>query len=384
MSLLLSRTVLAPILVVAALENAGAQTLEVTAVPVGSAAKGLPLPVGATPGVAIAVRNAGTRAVGPVTVSVKPEGLAAPATPAWRPEGGGLSQEIARIAAGERVERLLRLKVERATPQPAKQRLRAEARLPGGESVSAELELTVADCVGAYREKLTVLRGGLLQNVRDMATALHRPDLTLPAGRLFPSTGARAGELANAERLAGAFAARHGGDPQMATEWFQFLILRLASELTAYSNQSPAPGLCANNYYQVAGYRQGLLPISNRIDAVHLAAERALAAAREATKAETSDEDLAMLVRRATAGLATNANGGETSAPTPLAALAAARGVLTSATKTDPDMLRALSLVETAAWLAETDRRGQALTRAVDEVLAAIGTAHKESCVCAF
>jgi hypothetical protein len=282
------------------------------------------------------------------------------------------------------MERLLRLKVERATLQPEKQRLRAEARLPGGESALTEVELTVTDCVGAYREKLAVLRGGLLQKVRDMATALHRPDLALPAGRLFPSTGARSGELANAERLAGAFAARHGGDPQMATEWFQFLILRLASELTAYSNQSPAPGLCANNYYQIAGYRQGLLPISNRIDAVRLAAERALSAAREATKAESRDEDLAMLVQRATADLATTANGGETSARTPLAALAAARGELANAPRMEPDVLRALSLVETAAWLAETDRRGQALTRAIDEVLVAISTAHKESCVCAF
>jgi hypothetical protein len=61
-----------------------------------------------------------------------------------------------------------------------------------------------------------------------------------------------------------------------------------------------------------------------------------------------------------------------------------AREAFLRAPKPEPDALRALSLAETAAWLAETDRRGQALARAIEEVLAAIGTAHKESCVCAF
>jgi hypothetical protein len=43
-----------------------------------------------------------------------------------------------------------------------------------------------------------------------------------------------------------------------------------------------------------------------------------------------------------------------------------------------------LSLVETAAWLAEADRRGQVLVLAIEQTLSAISAAHKESCVCAF
>ena len=384
MSSALGRTVLASFLALAASAGTAAQTLEILATPLGSAAKGLPLPLGATANIAISVSNKGPRAVGPLVLTAKPEGVAALATQGWRAEGGGLTGEIARIAAGERAERTLRLKVERAPLLPAKQRLHIEARSADGTITSADVELSVADCVGAYREKLAVLRSGLLQNVRDAATNLHRPDLSLPAGRLFPVTGARSGDLASAERFTATFALRRGGDPQMATEWFQFLIQRWTSELNAYSNQSAAPGLCANNYYQIAGYRQGLMPITNRIDSVHAAASRALALARETAKAENPDEDLATLARRATKNVGSVANGPEADVRAPLAALAGAREAVVRGEKLDPDAARTLSLVETAAWLAETDRRGRKLVQTIDEVLAAIGIAHKESCVCAF
>ena len=112
-----------------------------------------------------------------------------------------------------------------------------------------------------------------------------------PAPAFFPATGARSGDIANAERLAATLALRQGGDPQMATEWFQFIIQRWTSELTLYSNQSAAPGLCANNYYQIAGYRQGLMPITNRIESIRVAADRALVVAREAAKSEGADEN---------------------------------------------------------------------------------------------
>jgi hypothetical protein len=383
MSSVLGRTALASLLALTASAGAAAQTLEILASPLGSAAKGLPLPPGATASIKISVSNKGPRAVGPLVLMAKPEGVATLVTQGWRAASGGLTGEIARIAPGERAERMLRLKVERAPLLPAKQRLRIEARSADGRTVAADVELSVADCAGAYREKLAVLRSGLLQKVRDAATDLHRPDLSLPAGRLFPASGARFGDLASAERFAATFALRRGGDPQMATEWFQFLIQRWTSELNAYSNQSAAPGLCANNYYQIAGYRQGLMPITNRIDSVHAAANRALGFARETAKAESQDEDLATLARRATKNFGLAASVPEGDVGGPLAALAGATEAVVRG-KLDPDAARTLSLVETAAWLAETDRRGRKLVQAIEEVLAAIATAHKESCVCAF
>jgi hypothetical protein len=276
----------------------------------------------------------------------------------------------------------LRLKVERAPLEPTRQKLTVEARLPDGTRISTDVELSVADCVGAYREKLAVLRTGLLQNVRDAAEKTRVGDPSLPIARLFPATGARTGDMANAERLAAALAARRGGDAQMATEWFQFIIQRWMSELTLYSMQSAAPGLCANNYYQIAGYRQGLTPITNRIDAIRAAAERSFVLAREAAKGESADETVTTLTQRVMKVALPDGNVEDLSRQ-PFEALAAARDSLRG-DGADLNAGKTLSLIETATWLAEADRRGQALKRAIDDVLAAIGTAHKESCVCAF
>jgi hypothetical protein len=361
---------------------AAAQSLEVVVAPLGSAAKNLPLPVGAAPNISVTVRNRGNRPVGPIALTAKVDGLTAVAAQGWRVESGKLVGEIARLGAGDRVERSLRLKVERAPPQASKQKLTVEARVADGTKVSADAELNVADCVGAYREKLAVLRSGVLQAVRDTAEKLRGLDPSLPGARLFPSTGARSGDIANVERLAAALAVRQGGDPQMATEWFQFIIQRWTSELTLYSNQSAAPGLCANNYYQIAGYRQGLMPITNRIEAIRVAADRALVIAREAAKSEGADESLAALAQRAIK-IAMPDGGGDDAARQPFEALAAARDSFRGS-GADPNAARALSLIETAAWLVQADQRGQALKHSIEQVFAAIGAAHKDSCVCAF
>jgi hypothetical protein len=361
---------------------AAAQPVEVVLTPLGSAAKNRPLPVGATPSVSVTIRNRGNRPIGPIALTAKADGLAPVPVPGWRTESGKFVGDVSRLGAGERVERPVRFKVERAPPQATGQKLTVEAKTSDGSNVSVDAEIHVADCVGAYREKLGALRTGLLQNVRDTAEKLRGLDPSLPGARLFPPTGARSGDLANAERLAAAFAARRGGDPQMATEWFQFIVQRWISELTLYSNQSAAPGLCANNYYQIAGYRQGLMPITNRIEATRTAADRALVIAREAAKSEGDAETLASLAERVLK-TAMPDGGADDAVRQPFEALAAASNS-SRGSSTDPNTLRTLSLVETAAWLAETDQRGQAVKRAIEEVLSAIGAAHKESCVCAF
>ncbi|MEX2128327.1 MAG: hypothetical protein WD871_08810 [Xanthobacteraceae bacterium] len=362
------------------------QTLVITVTPLGSSAKERPLPVGATPNLTIIIQNGEKRALGPITLTARFEGLSGASSQGWRVEGGALHAEIARIAAGERAQRTLKLKVERAPLAAALSRVRVEARTPDGTVSIGETELNVADCVGAYREKLAELRSGLSQTVRDAAEELRKPDPALPGGRLFSATGARSSELAGAERFAAAFAVRRGGDAQMATEWFRFLVQRWTSELNAYSGQSANPGMCANNYYQIAGYRQGLMPITKRIETIHASADSALAAARAAAKGEPG-ETLSVLVQRVIKGADLAPNGdepGEAKSLAPLAALASAREMLSRERKLEADDARKLSLAETAAWLAETDRRGQALMQSIEGVLASIVGAHKESCVCAF
>jgi hypothetical protein len=361
-------------------DSAFAQALDLTLTPVGAAAKERPLPVGATPNVTISVRNNGKAAVGPLTLSARVDGASLAGKQDWRLDAGAAVLEVARLSAGERIERRLRLSIERAPFEGGKATIEVEARAKAGVLAKATTALRVADCAGAYRTRLAVLRSGLIDKMRQSADVLSRPDPALPAGRIFPAPGSRGNPLAAAEQLATALAERRGSDPQMATEWFRFLIHRFASELNLYAAQPPAPGLCANNYYQIAGYRQGLQPITKRIDAVQEAAATSMAAARAAAKAEP-DEDLAAIVRRVVqlAGWTV-----PESAEPPTAVLAEARGVNGRDLNLLPDVLRALSLTETAAWLADADARGQALKRAIEEILQTISTAHKETCVCAY
>lgn len=365
--------------ILAPASSSSAQGIELQITPRGDATEAQPLPKGAVPVFTVMVRNGGETPLGPVTLSVRFDGMALPKVEDWRADDGALSVELGRLAAGARAERELRFRIEAAQPTPVKVRLLVEARTPDGAVANAETELTTADCVGAYQERLAVLRSGLLQAVRDAAEDLRRPDPVLPAGRMFPASKSDR-ELAEAERFAAGFAAHRGGDAQMGSEWFRFLILRWTSELNAYAGQATNPGLCANNYYQLAGYRQGLMPITKRIGEVHAAAERALAAARSATRSEAS-ANVAAVVRRAIEMAELNESDLQAQ---PLASLAAARAASGRGRDLSPETARALALAETAAWLAETDRRGQVLAGRIEAVLSTISTAHRETCVCAF
>jgi len=353
--------------------------LEVVVTPQGNAAKERPLPNGAALNVIISIRNTGKAALGRIVITARFDGFVPATTEVWRIEGGAAISALERLAAGERTERTLRLHTANAPLATTKRSIAAEARAKDGSLVTGEAQIPVADCVGAYRAKLETLRSSLSQGVREAAEEMRRPDAGLPAGRAFPYTGARSGEVAAAERLAATTAARRGADAQMATEWFRFMIQRWASELNAYTSQPVNPGLCANNYYQIAGYRQGLLPITRHLDAIKNAAAASLKAAREAAKAESSD-DAAVLVRLLVKEADLQPNGQANDALSAIAAARTAFGPRLPA----PDAVRKFSLVETAAWLEAADRRAQSLTREIERLLANIAVAHKESCVCAF
>jgi hypothetical protein len=346
--------------------------------PLGAAAKERPLPVGALPSLRIGVRNTGTGVLAKIVLTARFEGMQAENSPGWRPQGGALILEIPRLGAGEQTERMLRLRVGAPTSGKTTQ-VSIEARTEDGAVAAGEASLRVADCVGVYRSKLSALRSGALQAVRDAAEAMRKPDPALPNARLFPATGVKTGNVAVAERFAAAFARYGGADPEMSSEDSRFTIQRWTSELSAYAGQEANPGLCAGNYYMVAGQREGILPISRRLQAMHTAAANALEAARQATKAE-APEDLGKLAGRAAkaAGLETGENASA------LATLAAARAARAKDRKLPPEQADALSLVETAAWLAETDQRGQALAITIERIFSSIAAAHKESCVCAF
>ncbi len=355
-----------------------AQSIELTVTPKDSATASRPLPPGALPVFTVAVRNRGKTALGPVEISVRLEAIAAAKADGWQQQGSALRSAIRSIPPGAGAERTLRLRVETALPEPSNARVLVEVKGPDGKAVSAEASLRVADCAGAYRARLANLRENLSVPMRDAAEDMRRGDPALPAGRQFPYVGKRNSELARLERLAAAFAARRGGDAQMATEWFRYMVLRWASELNAYTSQPPNPGLCANNYYQIAGYRQGLLPITKHIAAIHEAAEQSLELARRESGQDGGADEIVYALIKA-AGVEPAANGANA-----LASLAELRASLRNGRGLEGGMDEKLSVAETAAWLADADRRGQKLIDAIEQTLATIATAHKETCVCAF
>jgi len=361
---------------------ASGQTLQLSVTTNSASAQRQVLPLGATAMLKITVRNEGPATTGPVKLTAEPAGLAIVTGKSWRLDDGNAVAEIARLKAGERVERTLRLKVEKAGTAAEARIVRIAALGPGEQTASAEIELSVADCVGAYRNRLAVLRSNLALQVRDAADELRKPDPSLPPGRLFALTNARNTEIRKAERLAASFAARRGGDAEMATEWFRYIIARWVSELNAFAGQAYNPGLCANNYYQISGYRQGLQPITKRIDAIHAAASAALAAAREAIGAEPEDEIAALVTRVAHPDEHSNESNSEEPAASIFDALKAARAWLRER-KLSSEEARQLSLVETAAWLNVADRRAQKLAQAIEQVLSTLATAQKETCICA-
>ncbi|MDO8533630.1 MAG: hypothetical protein Q7S17_02680, partial [Xanthobacteraceae bacterium] len=236
-----------------------AKNLAVSVTPLGAAAKERPLPVGAMPSLRIGVRNTGTGVLAKIVLTARFEGMQAENPPGWRSQGGALILEIPRLGAGEQTERLLKLRV--VTPTSGKTtQVSIEARTEDGAIAAGEANLRVADCVGAYRSKLSSLRTGMLQAVKDAAEAMRKPDPALPYARQFPATGVKTGNIAVAERFAAAFAKRGGADPEMSSEDSRFTIQRWTSELSAYAGQEANPGLCAGNYYMVAGQREGILP----------------------------------------------------------------------------------------------------------------------------
>ena len=361
-------------------QSGSASRLSVIVTPQGSAAKDRPLPVGALVTLNATVRNETKDAVGPVSLSVQFEGMKGDNQANWKVEAGKITGEIAKIEPGASVGRLLRLRVEKAPFLASKKTITVEAA--AGEKIrgTGTANILVADCAGAFREKLSVLRSGVLQTVRDTAEAMRRPDPSLPGSRIFPGTNARRGEIMNAERLAAPLTVRGAADAQMATEWMRFLVIRWVSELTNYSNQPVNPGLCANNYYQIAGYREGLLPITKRLDAFKESTAHALTAARFSGKDAVASDVRELVLRLAKSveieGIDENAS--------VFSLLTVIRAAILRGRKLDNEQMETLSLAETAAWLGETNKRGQALTGAIEKVLGTIAEVHKESCVCAF
>ena len=355
--------------------------LNVTVTPLGVAAGGKPLPPGAAASLNIVVRNGSPARLARVTLTARVDGFKPEPASAWRVEGNTAVADLGRIGPNATIERRLVLPVERAALSPGTtNRIAIEARAEGGPAASTELTLRTADCAGAYHARISGLRTGALQTAKNEADAIRKSDPTWQRTRSFPVTGARTGPIASAERLAGYFLAQGGADAELGRDPLRFNIVRWASDLTAYSAQPMNPALCSGAEQFVIRYRDTIAPTSRRIEATRAAALNAIEAARTASGAEPG-EDLARIVRRAIekAGLKV-----PDETVSLLAGLSSARASLDPDKKPDATQLETLSLAETAAVLAEAAKRVGRLSGSIDATLAAIATAAKETCVCAY
>ena len=354
--------------------------LVVTISPLGAARDGKPLPPGAQVQIAAQVRNSGPVPLARVVLVARVEGLKLDAGSGWRLEGETLVAELPRLAAGATLERRFTVRIERAAPLPgATLRVVVEVRSDGGEVVNTEAVLKAADCAAAYHARFNGIRTGLIQDAKNEADAIRKVDPTWPRARAFAALGGKTGALANAERLAAYFLAQGGADGEFGRDPLRFNFVRWASDLTAYTSQTQNPALCSGAAQVVARYRDLIAPGTRRIETVRAAAASALDLARKATGAEAND-DLVRVVGRAIEKARLKLDDGKP----PLAQLAAARAALESDRKLDPAELEALSTSETAAVLAEAVKRIDRLGDKISGVLAAIATAAKEDCVCAY
>ncbi len=354
--------------------------LTITLSPRGLAAGDKPLPPGATASVRVTVQNNGAGLLARIHLKGAIEGLKADNQAGWRVDGDGFSADIARLAAGDKVERNFSARVEAPPLLPANARISIDAKSEEGGNADAKLLIVVADCAGAYRARLAPIRAEQIAAVRKLAEEIRKPEPGLPRGRLFPATGARSGPLANAERLAAQFTATGGADTELAKEGMRWLVLRTTAELGNYVTQDKNPGLCTGVMELLPIYRTSLAPLTRRLEAISNGAKIALAAAREEMKAE--DDDLARMARRIADKV--GVEGAEDGASV-FAILTKTNDFLADKNKKpEADDARALSLVETAAWLAAAGRRADGLAAAFNGTLAAIATAHKDTCVCAY
>jgi hypothetical protein len=351
-------------------------TLAVTIAPRGRAAGDKPLPVGAGLSVRVGVQNTGSRPLARIHLKATIEGLKADHPAVWRADGSGFSTEIPRLAAGDKIERDFSARVEPAGERGSA-RIAVEAQSDGARG-SAEARVAIADCAGAYRARLAAIRAEHIAAVKKLAEEIRKAEPGLPRGRIFPATGARSGPLANAERLAAQFATSAGADTELQKEGMRWLVLRWTAELGNYMGQDKNPGLCTGVTELLPTYRKSLAPIARRLEAITAAAEAALALARE----ETKTDDLSRMARQIAekAGLEGIEDGASTFAI--LQKLHAFLGGKDKDLEAEP--ARAVSVIETAAWLAAAAKRADALTRAFDGTLDAIAAAHKDTCVCAY
>lgn len=352
--------------------------LSVMLTPLGAAAKEKMLPVTAVAGIDIVVKNEGADSAFKITLTAKLDGLELVGPAGWKADGDAIKLEIPEIKAAGQITRRLNLRVAAAPLPPGRTAEIAVEIRSGGTNAQAQTKIAIADCATAFHAQLTRVRVGPLEDVRRLADEIRKPDAALPRGRLFRAA-ARKGDLASLERLATLAAARGTADPEFSREGMRYTVVRWTNELRGYTGQDPNPGLCAGNYYLVAGYRQNILPITQRTEAARKASARALALLRRATNSK-DDETLPQIAARVAEAAGVKIDNPPAAT---IALLARVKEQLKDKTLSS-EQSDQLALVETVAWLDAAGGRAGKLADAINRTIDGMTDAQKQTCVCAF
>jgi hypothetical protein len=352
-------------------------TLTVT--PLGVAAGEKMIPVEATAGVNVTLKNESGGALSKVTLTAKLNGVKFVPEGDWKADGDNAVLEIASVNPNEEVTKRLTLRVEMAPMPPGKRaEIIIEAKL-GDVSTSASVKFPVGDCAAAFQAELTRLRIDTISEVWPMADEMRKPDTKLPRMRQFRIGMRKNNDLATIDRLAAGYQARLLAHYDFFSEGVRYTARRWADELKAFAGQETNPGICAVNEGMLQGIRKTINYVTVRLEPQIKAHARAMESLRKHFDAEPGD-DLKKIALRVAEAAGVKF---ESEPATTLELIVRAKDSLKDVKLTD-EQLDNLSLLESAAWVEAQAMRSKKLNDLIEGSINGIGEAQKKSCVCAY
>ena len=355
-----------------------ASKLVLTVTPLGAAAADKAIPVSATVGVNITLKNESSEPLSKVLLTAKLNGAKLTPESDWKADGDNAVLEILSIKPNEDVTRRLNLRVEMAPLPPGRQSdVTIEAKV-GEATVSASTKFPVADCASAFQADMTRLRITTISEIWPTADEMRKPDASLPRTRYF-QVRMRRGDLANLDRLAAGYQARLLAHYDFFSEGVRYTARRWSDELKAFAGQEPNPGICAVNDEMIQGVRKTISYVTARLDPQIKAYARGMELLRKQFNAEDGDDLKKISLRTAEAAGAKFEN----TPATTFEVLARAKDLLKDVKLTE-EQIDNLSLLESAAWVEAQAMRSKKLNDLIEGSINGIGDAQKKNCVCAF
>ncbi|MDP1910947.1 MAG: hypothetical protein Q8K85_21810, partial [Hyphomicrobium sp.] len=269
-------------------------TLIVT--PTGAAAGDKMIPVAASVGVNVVLKNESGEPLSKVLLTAKLNGVKVIPEGVWKTDGDNAILEIDSLGANEEITRRLNLRVEMAPLPPGKQaEVSVEAKI-GEAALNASAKFPVGDCVAAFQAALTRLRISTISEVWPTADEMRKPDTTLPRARYF-RVAMRRGDLANLDRLAAGYQGRLLSNYDFFTEAVRYTSRRWSDELKAFAGQDANPGLCAVNKEMAEGIRKTIDYVTAKLEPSLKAYARAMDQLRK-TVGAAENEDLQKIALR--------------------------------------------------------------------------------------